>query len=41
VDEVRWVKPVRPGRRCGALHAGRKAVLASRPEVGITKFWST
>ena len=38
VDEVRWVKPVRPGDALRARYlAEEKRTLASRPDVGVTK----
>jgi acyl dehydratase len=38
VDEVRWVKPVRPGDVMGTRYtATEKRILASRPGVGISK----
>jgi acyl dehydratase len=38
VDEVRWMKPVRPGDVLTTLYTAReKRTLASRPDVGITK----
>jgi acyl dehydratase len=38
VDEVRWVKPVRPGDVMATRYtAQEKRILASRPEVGIAK----
>ena len=38
VDEVRWVRPVRPGDALSARYLAReKRVLASRPDVGICK----
>ena len=38
VDEVRWIRPVRPGDILSARYTVReKRVLASRPEVGIAK----
>jgi acyl dehydratase len=38
VDEVRWLKPVRPGDVLSTRYtAQEKRILASRPDVGITK----
>jgi acyl dehydratase len=38
VDEVRWVKPVRPGDVLSCRHVyTEKRLLASRPDVGIAK----
>jgi acyl dehydratase len=38
VDEVRWMKPVRPGDVLTTLYTAReKRILASRPDVGMTK----
>jgi len=38
IDEVRWIKPVRPGDRLSMRYTIReKRVLASRPGVGVAK----
>jgi acyl dehydratase len=38
VDEVRWLKPLRPGATVGLRYTALdKRVLSSRPEVGISK----
>ena len=38
VDEVRWIKPVRPGDVLSARYSAQeKRDLASRPDVGIAK----
>jgi acyl dehydratase len=39
VDEIRWVKPVRPGDRLRARHTTLSArTLRSRPGIGIVEF---